>query len=44
MSDVFDQESRNALTAYRMEQADEAISDAELSSDVWLAFCAEGIG
>jgi len=30
MSDVFDQESRNALTAYRMEQADEAILDAEL--------------
>jgi len=30
MSEVFDQESRDALTAYRMEQAREAIADAEL--------------
>jgi len=30
MSETFDQASRDALTAYRMEQATEAISDAEL--------------
>ncbi len=30
MSETFDEESRKALTDYRMEQADSAISDAEL--------------
>lgn len=30
MSEVFDEESRKALTDYRIEQADGAISDAEL--------------
>lgn len=30
MSETFDEESRKALTDYRMEQADSAIADAEL--------------